>query len=86
MTLKEIEKAGFDAVKKLRAEQLANGRPFMINSHLLPSTQCYLEYPDDSIVIATINKSKDDFEIIKSLSKNEAKALRKKYRLLYSAK
>lgn len=81
MKLKEIEKAGFIAVKKLRAEKIAKGYPFMINSHLLPSNMFYLEYPDASIVIATINRNKDDFEIIKSLSNHEIKTLRKKYRL-----
>lgn len=45
-----MERTGNAAVKKLRITKLRNGHPFMINSEDLPGYQCYLEYPDGSIM------------------------------------
>lgn len=49
--IEEIEKAGIAAVKKLRQKKLQSGIPFMINSKELPGNQCYLEYPDGSMML-----------------------------------
>jgi hypothetical protein len=67
--LKSIERKGTEAVGKLRQQKLSNGHPFMINSKALPTIQCYLEFPDGSIKLATLKKSGRDFEIIRELSK-----------------
>jgi len=56
------------------------GLPFMINSHLLPSDQCYLEYPDGIIKIVTIDRSINDFKVISELSSEESILLRKKFK------
>lgn len=76
-----IEKVGTDAVKQLRIDKLTNGLPFMINSKELPSNECYIEYPDGHISLVTLSNSRRDFREIRSLSKMEAAALRKKYNL-----
>jgi len=78
---KAIEKAGTDAVKKLRMDKLLNGIPFMINSKDLPSTECYIEYPDGHISLASLSSSKRDFQVIKELSTAEAELIRKRYNL-----
>lgn len=77
-----IEKVGTDAVKQLRVDKLTNGLTFMINSKDLPSNECYLEYPDGHISLVTLTNSRRDFLEIRSLSKAEAIALRKKYNLV----
>ncbi len=77
----EMEKIAKTAVKQLRSEELMNGIPFMINSNDLPSTQCYIEYPDGRIDLVSMLSGQRDFKIIRELSAREASALRKKYNL-----
>jgi len=77
--LKELEIIGNDAVNQLRINDLKNGLPFMINSDELPTTECYLEYPDGHISLATLSASRRDFDIIRNLSAKETVILRKKY-------
>jgi len=76
-----IERAGTDAVKQLRIDKLSNGLPFMINSKDLPSAECYIEYPDGHISLATLSASKRDFNVIRDLSFEEADIIRKRYNL-----
>ena len=73
--LKELEKLGSTAVKRLRLSKLKKGHPFMINSNSLPTNQCYIEYPDGNIVLATLSKSSMDFTVIRNLSNSEGKNL-----------
>lgn len=68
-----LEQAGTEAVKRLRKEKLANGRPFMINAQELPTNQCYLEYPNGSIHLVTLSENKRDFAIIRQLSQKKYK-------------
>ncbi len=56
-TLQNIEKKGTAAVKRLRSQKLAKGLPFMINSNELPTTQCYIEYPNGSIQLVALSKN-----------------------------
>ena len=79
--LLEIEKIAKTAVKQLRVDELMNGVPFMINSNDLPSTECYIEYPDGHISLASLLSAQRDFKIIRDLSPSEASALRRKYNL-----
>ncbi len=79
--LQEIERTGNAAVKKLRMNKLRKGHPFMINSKDLPSYQCYLEYPNGSIVLASITKAARDFTIIRQLSQLEENSIRLRYNL-----
>lgn len=81
MKLKEIEKTGIQAVRMLRQEKLNKGLPFMINSHVLPSGQCYLEYPDGTIHLVSLCRTKNDFEVIKELNAEEENTLRRTYKL-----
>ncbi|MCP9750447.1 hypothetical protein [Ferruginibacter sp. HRS2-29] len=81
MTLKQIERAGIDAVKMLRRTKLSGGLPFMINSDLLPPEQCYLEYPDGSIKTVVISKYDNDFKVIEELSAERIAYIRNKYEL-----
>ena len=41
-------------VKKLREQKLRAGLPFMINVNELSSNQCYVEYPNGVIKLASI--------------------------------
>jgi hypothetical protein len=65
----------------LRKSKLNKGLPFMINSRMLPSNQCYLEYPNGSIQLVTLCRNKNDFQVIKELDPEEENAFRKKYKL-----
>lgn len=78
---KAIEKAGTDAVKQLRINKLSNGIPFMINAKDLPSTECYIEYPDGHISLVSLSSSKRDFNVIRDLSIDESDIIRKRYNL-----
>lgn len=80
-SIRQLENAGSKAVRKLREKKLRKGIPFMINCNELPSHQCYLEYSDGSINLVTLNASRTDFVVIKKLTTNEMKRLRKKFKL-----
>lgn len=67
-SLKEIQKAGNEAVRRLRRQKLNSGHPFMINSKKLPKGQCYLEFPDGHIELVSITPTKTDFYIIKQFT------------------
>lgn len=82
MKIKNLQKSGIHAVRVLRQNKLKSGLPFMINSPVLPSDQCYLEFPDGSFKIATLNKQNNDFEIIAELDQDKINHLRKKYKLV----
>ncbi len=81
VTLQNIENKGTTAVKRLRSEKLAKGLPFMINSKELPSSQCYLEYPNGSIQLVALSKNARDFDVIRELSLQENRQLRTKFGL-----
>jgi len=78
---KEIERVGNAAVERLRIDKLSKGIPFMIYAEDLPSTQCYLEYPDGHISIVSICPDKIDFKIIRDLTIKETRLLRKEFDL-----
>lgn len=73
--------AGTTAVKELRQKKLKRGLPFMVNSADLPVGQCYLEFPDGSIKIATKSISLRDFTIVRVLTPTEKERVRSKYHL-----
>lgn len=77
----EMENVGTAAVKRLRVKTLQNGHPFMINSNDLPSSQCYLEYPDGSISLVAISKSRIDFAFIRKLSFTESNLIKRMFNL-----
>lgn len=81
MSIKQLENKGLKAVQLLRKTKLSQGQPFMINARTLPSNQCYLEYPEGSIKVVTIDKKENEFVVLKELSFKEIKELRKKYKL-----
>ncbi|MFN8250839.1 MAG: hypothetical protein U0V75_03070 [Ferruginibacter sp.] len=83
---RRLEKAGAAAVKKIRYKNLTSGIPFMINSSDLPSRMCYLEYPDGSIKVATINNDRTDYEILSTVTISVAAAIRKKRKLEFPLK
>lgn len=68
-------------IHQLRRNRLSQGHTFIINSDSLPSGQCYLEFPDGSIVIVEANSEKTDFNIIEELDGFEIKKLRKHFKL-----
>ena len=80
MKIKKLQKSGIHGVRILRLKKLNDGLPFMINSPLLPSDQCYLEFPDGSFKVATLNKKNNDFEIIAELGQDKIDYLRRKYK------
>ena len=82
MMAKIHEKSALKAIKKLRKRKLSQGLPFMINLDVLPSDQCYLEYPDGTIKIVEADAREKDFQIVLELTLNEANDLRKKLKLI----
>ena len=70
------------AIKVLRKRKLSQGIPFMINSDILPSHQCFLEYPDGIIKIAEADTKGCDFKIVFECSLAESQNWRKKLKLL----
>jgi hypothetical protein len=81
MKRKRLEKAARLAIQNLRRNKLKLGFPFMINTHLLPSDQCYMEYPDGTIKLVTIDRDNRDFKVISELSSEECNYLRRKFKL-----
>jgi len=81
MTIKQLEKSAAQAIKDLRLRKLQNGLPFMINSDLLPSNQCYLEYPDGSIALVFLNRKLNDFKTITEYSPDQSDSIRKQFKL-----
>jgi hypothetical protein len=79
--VQRLEKTGSDAVKMLRIDKLRKGMPFMINAKELPGNQCYLEFPDGRILLATISSTGNDFVILRELSDIESTDVRKRYNL-----
>ncbi len=78
---KLLSQIGTNAVRQLRLDKLRQGQPFMINSKELPFNQCYLEYPNGSIVLTTLSKSARDFDVIRELSSLEASVIRNRFGL-----
>jgi hypothetical protein len=54
----------------------------MINSDMLDSDQCFLEYPDGSIKIVEADPDKCDFRVVFEYNINEANRLRRRLRLV----
>lgn len=81
MKRKQLEMSGLSAVLLIRKNNLANGHPFMINISSLPENHCYLEFPDGEIQLVCLNRTTRDFSFIRSLSKAEQTAIRKKLQL-----
>jgi hypothetical protein len=77
----EQQRKANKAVKDLRRNKLTNGQPFMINSMALPHGQCYIEYPDGHICLASISSTKRDFVILRNLSDVEVSNLRNEFEL-----
>ncbi len=82
MTAKKLEKSASKAIKQLRKNRLQQGLPFMINSDLLPSNQCYLEYPDGSMKIVEADPKGSDFKVIEELGYFDIEFVRRKLKLI----
>jgi hypothetical protein len=81
MSTKEMERSALMAIKRLRLQKLRQGIPFMINSDILESDQCFLEFPDGIIKIAEAATKERDFLIVYEFSAAESNDLRKKLKL-----
>lgn len=79
--LENLNRIGTNGVRDLRRQQLSSGLPFMINSSELSTNQCYLEFPNGSIKLVSINTSGNDFDTIRVLTSKEANALRQRYKI-----
>jgi hypothetical protein len=82
MTAKKLEKSASGAIKLLRRKKFEQGLPFMINSDMLDSDQCFLEYPDGSIKIVEADPEKCDFRVVFEYDINESNRLRRKLKLI----
>lgn len=82
MTAKIYETAAAKAIKQLRKTKLKQGQPFMINTDVLDSSQCYMEYPDGSIKIVEADMRQRDFHVVYELSASDADAVRRKHKLI----
>lgn len=81
-SIQDIQKAGNEAVRRLRRQKLGRGHPFMINSKKLPKGQCYLEFPDGHIELVSIAPTKRDFHIISQFTNDESIKIRRQYHLV----
>ncbi len=77
-----MELSALKVIKKMRLQKLRQGIPFMINSDILESDQCFLEFPDGSIKIAEAATKDRDFLIVYEFSASESNSLRKKLKLV----
>ena len=71
--------ANHQGIKSLREMKLKNGQPFMINAKELPPRQAYLEFPDGTIKIIIAEKGARKFEILRTLSLLETKAVKSRH-------
>jgi hypothetical protein len=76
MDTTQIIQNGLSAVRILRKQKHKMGHPFMINLNSLPGGQFYLEYPDGSITLSTINFDNYEYQTIQQLSSTEIAALK----------
>lgn len=76
MQTEELEEKGIEAVRNLRRQKLARGVFFMINVDTLPEGQCYIEYPDGSMVVVALSSTGKDFDVLKQLSTEESNSIR----------
>lgn len=81
-SIQDIQKAGNEAVRRLRRQTLSSGHPFMVNSKKLPKGQCYLEYPDGHIELVSIAPNNRDFYIVRPFTKDESIIIRRQYHLV----
>ncbi len=80
-SLIDYARRGGEAVKRLRVAELRRGEPFMISPPELPKDQCYLEYPDGSIRLATFNRSSGRLVFLQELSLGEIETIRRQFNL-----
>jgi hypothetical protein len=81
METTQIIQNGLRAVQMLRKQKHKMGHPFMINLNSLPGGQFYLEYPDGSITLSTINFDNYEYHTIQQLSNAEIAALKTSLKL-----
>lgn len=81
MKLKRLQQSGNKALRHLREKKLKNGLTFMINSGKLAPDQCFIEHPDGSIWLVSLNRKISDFETIKKYSLEESNAIRREFKL-----
>jgi hypothetical protein len=81
MKAEDMERTARRAIRLLRKKKLSQGFPFMINSDMLDSHQCFLEYPDGLIKIVEADSKRIDFRIVFEFSKKDSDSLRKKFGL-----
>jgi hypothetical protein len=79
LTIEFTSKRGTSGVRKLRKQKLQNGLPFMINAKELATNQCYLEYPNGSIKLVTIEQSTRAIDVVRELTLTEATDLRNRF-------
>lgn len=82
VTARNLEQSANKAIQILRKKKLQQGLPFMINSDILESNQCFLEYPDGSLKIVEADSRGLDFRVVMDLSASETKQLKKRLNLL----
>jgi hypothetical protein len=82
MAIHSLEKSAHQAIQILRKKKLNSGQPFMINSDMLESSQCFLEYPDGSFKVAEADSKGLDFRIVMDISPETAKHIRKQLNLI----
>ena len=82
MAAKKLEISAYKAIKLLRKKKLSQGLPFMINSDMLDSKQCFMEYPDGSIKIVEADPKEFDFRIVFEYNSKDANDLRRRLNLI----
>ena len=71
-----------DTIKELRKKKLSAGIPFMINSDILETSQCFLEYPNGLIKIVEADSKGCDFIILVEYNLKDSNRWRKKLKLI----
>jgi hypothetical protein len=79
---KRLEKAANKAIKLLRKQKHRRGLHFMINSDMLETHQCFLEFPDGIIKIVEADSTRIDFKVVFEFNKQESRSLRRRLLLI----
>ena len=80
--LEKLQKRANKAIRLLRRQKHRKELPFMINSDMLETEQCFLEFPDGIIKIVEADKVRIDFKVVFEFSRKDSNALKKRFGLI----
>jgi hypothetical protein len=82
MTAHDLEKSAQKAIQVLRKKKLEQGQPFMINSDILNTDQCFMEFPDGTLKVVEADSKGCDFRIVMDATPAMVKQIKKQLKSL----